>query len=210
MTHTSNRPGVITLAVATALVLAGWLAGQSATATNRVVMAPPTSVAVIRLEPLLEQLKERTELEDTLNAFIAERQAQVDALRSEGETAASDLELFTPGTAAHRDKTREVLEIRAALETRQKILQEIVSVETGTILQELYLKIKAAAQRIAVRDGYDIILLDDSAANLPPNVSEGAVLRFIGDRRVLYANDAVDVTGTVANYMNNAFAAGRN
>jgi len=211
MHTTTARQGLPALLVAAAaLILLGWIAGRDATATRTAAVAPPASVAVVRLDPLLQGLDERTALETQLTAFIADRQAQLEELVETRDSAVADLEILRPGTAPHRDKTREVLEIRSQLETRQKVLQEIISLETGRILAELFDKIRAASSEIAERQGYDVVMLDDSAARLPPNVSESAVLRYIGERRILHAGASIDITDQVRTYMNNAFQTGGN
>ncbi|MEM7755864.1 MAG: OmpH family outer membrane protein [Planctomycetota bacterium] len=208
MTLTLNRPTLLTLALVLGVGLIGWLAGQSATANNAAVMAPATSVAFVRLDQVLDSLDERNERQAQLTEFIAEREAQLQELVADRDDAVEALELLRPGTAAHREKAREVLEIRSQLETRQRILQEIIALETGRILAELYTKIKAAVGEIAQRDGYDLVVHGDAHVELPANLSQTAVFTFIQERKLIYAGNQVDITDDVGRYMNNAFQAG--
>ena len=205
-----DRSAFVTIAAVAGLLLIGWLAGRSATANSGAAVAPASSVAFVQLDRVLDSLDERTERQAELNTFIAEREAQLQELVAARDAAVEALELLRPGTAAHREKAREVLEIRAQLETRQKLLQEIISLETGRILAELYTKIKAAVGEIARRDGYDLLLHGDAHVELPPNLSQTGVFTFIQERKLIYAGEQVDITDDVGRYMNNAFQAGGN
>ena len=204
----TDTPTALIAAIAVVLITVGWLAGQSATASRTTAVAPPTSVAAVRLVELFDALDEKTALETQFQAFIAEREAQLQEVVSDLETAQADLEILRPGTAPHRDKARELLELRSLAETRQRVLQDIVSIEKGNMFTQLYAKSREAAGEIAKRQGYDIVLFDDSDALNPVNASEQAVLRFITERRVAYVGPSVNITAQVATYMNNAFQAG--
>lgn len=208
MNASDQRSYLVTLVAAAAVLAAGWLAGSRATATNAAAVAPPSSVASLRLSAVLDGLDERAEVEVQLNEFIDERRAQFSELLESLQTVEADLEILRPGTSAYREKYREGLELQAQAQTRQKVLDDIISRETGTMLSDLYRKIKVATAEIAERQGFDIVILDDTNDPLPPDLPQPQVTRFINDRTLLYAGKSVDITEQVRTYMNNAFQSG--
>lgn len=197
------------VAVALASVFAGgaWLTSARATGASAAV-APASSVAVVRLVDLLEGLDERATLEARLDEVINERNGQLEELNQSIKAIEEDLGILRQGTPAHQDKARQLLELRAQAETRLKVLQQIISLEKGRMLTELFRKIQAAGQEIATRQGYDLVLIDDSEAPTPEGLNERQALELIGSRRLLHASSGVDITSQVRTFMNNAFQAG--
>lgn len=197
------------VAVALAGVFAGgaWLTSARATSASSAV-APASSVAVIRLVDLLDGLDEKTTLEARLDEVINERNGQLEELNQSIKAIEEDLGILRQGTPAHQDKARQLLELRAQAETRLKVLQQIISLEKGRMLTELFRKIQSAGKEIATRQGYDLVLIDDSEAPVPEGLNERQALELIGSRRLLHAASGVDITAQVRTYMNNAFQAG--
>jgi Skp family chaperone for outer membrane proteins len=206
--HANSKPVLVfLLAATTALAVAGWFSVAQAT-NARGVVASPSSVAVVKLVELLEGLDERTAMEADLDKIIAERQTQIDELNTQLETLQSDLEILRPGTAAYQDKARQLLEIRSLRETRFKVLQEIIAIEKGRMLREIYANVTDSVAEIAQRQGYDVVLVDDAEGDIPEGATERQVLGLISARRVLFAGTTLDITSQVRTYMNNAFQAG--
>lgn len=73
----------------------------------------------------------------------------------------------------------------------------------------LYNKIIAAAAKIAERDGWEIVLWDDSRSKQADENKLAEAADLIGRRQVLYSRkDAVDITDEIILLMNNEFNAG--
>ena len=77
-------------------------------------------------------------------------------------------------------------------------------------MEDAYRKIKAETANLATAQGYDIVMLDDSAGELQIDREsrldrrtqiEQQILR----RQLLYANPAIDITDDLIQRMNNAF-----
>jgi Skp family chaperone for outer membrane proteins len=100
------------------------------------------------------------------------------------------------------------LELKATLEARGKAYQQMINLENGDILQELYLKVQTAAATLAQREGFDLILIDDRPIKLPPNGTDREYNEVIQSKRIIYARDGLDITPALRTMMNNEFAAG--
>ena len=166
--------------------------------------APPTSVAVINWLDMTDNLTRwktiDLELTDQENNFETERQkreAEIKALMDQLEV--------TTGTDSEQALVSEIKEKQAAY-------QSWVQVKLGELQNnrlkaqiDLYVEINDAVKVIAEREGFDLVLWNDSEAKIrdlatmPPN--QAATL--ISSRHVFYASEAIDITQTVTDFMNN-------
>jgi Skp family chaperone for outer membrane proteins len=71
----------------------------------------------------------------------------------------------------------------------------------------MYLKVTAAIESIANREGYDMVMLDDSLFPLPENAADPDVYRAVITKTVVYRKDSIDITNQVITLMNNEFNA---
>ena len=195
----------VAIALGGAFLGATTLVTTSAVAVNQRPPAQPTAVATVDLVRVLDELKEKGVLEERLQQSLSDRQAQLDDVVNKIKTAQADLETLKPGTAAHREKIRQIVELQAVGEARRNALQQIISLEKGEMLKTIYEKINAAIAKIAERDGWDVVLLDDSGFPLPNQAPDRDMERAILTRSVLYKHNSVDVTSRVITLMNNEF-----
>jgi len=132
-----------------------------------VYAAPDTSIAVVELARLLDGLDERQDLEERLRESIEERRQNLQELSNDLSQARDALEIERRGTPAFREKLREILELEAQARVRRESLEQIISVDKGTTLSDLFRKIQDAAYDIADWNGYDAVLIDDTGMELP-------------------------------------------
>ena len=191
------------LTTAAALVLSPARGGGAT-----VYAAPDTSIAVVELARLLDGLDERQDLEERLRESIEERRQNLQELSNDLSQARDALEIERRGTPAFREKLREILELEAQARVRRESLEQIISVDKGTTLIDLFRKIQDAAEDIADRNGYDAVLIDDTGMELPQQPTEQVALQTILNRRVLYASGQIDITDEVRTLMNNESQSG--
>lgn len=173
-------------------------------------LAPgPTRVASVNLSQLLEGLDERTQLERQLDEVITRRQNQLDEIVGELRLKSEDIELLPDDSPQRRELAREIRELEITARARREFLQNEISTEKGGTLVTLFRKIQDASETIAGRDGWDIVLIDDSGLPLPPGANEQQALGLILQRRVLHASANVDITNDVQTYMNNQYNSAR-
>jgi Skp family chaperone for outer membrane proteins len=202
--HSTRRPNTtIILAAITLIAAIVW----HADATAQRPPAQPTAVATIDIVSIINGLDERQVREDELNARREARQAQLDEIVAQMKKLEEDIQILNPGTDEHRDKIREVLELRAVAEARRNALAQIISIDMGSVMRNLYTKVEDAIRRIAEREGYDIVYMDDSALPLPENAPDNDIYRAIITKSVIYRHDSIDITDQVITLMNNEFSA---
>ncbi|MEQ8768944.1 MAG: OmpH family outer membrane protein [Phycisphaerales bacterium] len=194
---------VISGAIAFGALSAAWTAG--ATASFNRPPAAPTAVATVDLVAVLEGLSEKAVLEQRLEQSLADRQAQLQDIVDKIKTAQADLQTLNEGTAQYREKVRQVLELQAVAQARRDILQRIIAFEKGDMLRSIHEKIEGTVTRISERDGYDVVLLDDSGFPLPAEAADRDIERAILTRTIVYRHGSVDITSQVINQMNNEF-----
>lgn len=194
---------LISGAIAFAALSAAWTVG--ATANFNRPPAAPTAVATVDLVAVLEGLSEKAVLEQRLEQSLADRQAQLQTVVDQIKNAQADLQTISEGTAEYREKVRQVLELQAVAEARRNILQRIIAFEKGDMLRNIHGKIETTVTRISERDGYDVVLLDDSLFPLPPEAADRDIERAILTQTIVYRHNTVDITSQVINQMNNEF-----
>jgi len=209
----THRPAraltAMTLALAALALGATTLAWtNAANATAARPPAQPTAIATVDLPAILDGLEEKNLHEAELQAVIADSQAKLDDLAERLVRIQEDLETtIKQGTPEWRAKFGEGLELQQQAEVRRKVLTQTISIQRGESLRALYLKIEGGIKSIAEREGYDIVLLDDSKFPLPQGIADNNMERAILSKSVLYAHESVDITQEVINLVNNEFRA---
>lgn len=182
-------------------VLAGWGMGRH--------QAEPTRVAIVDMAKLLGGLDEGPAREAELNQRVQMWQAEVDELKREMENYEGDLAEANLTEGQRRDLQMKLYETRALAEAKFEARGQLIEALRGDIYRETYGKVLAAVEAIAEQYGYDLVVLDDRAEQIPPGVPGKSAIRIMQERTVLYASDALDITNLVVTHMNNEYAAGR-
>ena len=165
----------ITVALAALAIGASAVAwGAAAKANAARPPAQPTAIATVDLPAILDGLEEKSRHEADLQAVIQQSQAKLDELTKQLENVQADLEILNRESPEWRARFGEGLELQQQAEARKAVLTQIISLQRGESLRALYLKIEAGIAKIAEREGYDIVLLDDSKFPLPPAYEHGA------------------------------------
>ena len=163
-------------------------------------------IATVNLEEVLPALKERDDKLKVLVAKQTEFKGKFDALGEEikNDKVKLDAEPDSPNKILMAKAIREK-KLRATFEGEyaSKLLAEM----EGEMLRELYLRINAAAKVVAKRDGYQLVMTSDEKISVNPGDPE-SVQRAIAFKRMLYIDPDMDITGDIALYLNNQYAAG--
>lgn len=206
--HGMKRSFGIGLVVA-ASTIGAFVVGQSAVIARSEVaaaQASATPVAIVDLERVMQGLKEREARETAMRGTISERQKELDTFNRKLEALAKQIE-STPRTdiPAMRRLRQEQIETTAQARVRQEILKELISHETGEILRSLYMKINDSVARIATKDGWQLVLLDNRSISIPEQVTDREVNFIIQSRTVLHATSSIDITNDVITLMNSEY-----
>ncbi len=198
--HRRSTLIVTAFAAAVLLVWAGAFAQNQAP-------AKATAVAVVDIDLVFNQLKQRQSIE-------ADLRTQGDALQAEErerKTKIADLQggldLLPPGSDAYNKKQEELQMKVLELQVWAQFQQQKMARERALRVESLYKKAMDTIGKIATQSGYDLVLFKDPAPTF-----EGANMQQINAqltlRKVLWSNTAIDITDAVITRMNNDFGAG--
>lgn len=173
--------------------------GERLEAQNQ-AKAAKTAVAVVNVAELIAKCQKNVD-------FQAEVQKQQVKLRQEQKgkelkinQLRNDLDLV--GTAADRQKKeREITKALYEFQAWQQIEQQNLLREQRTFLIELYGDIDLAIASIAKREGYDLVLFDTPTPDFD-NLNPEQLVQVIGNRRVVYRSEDVNLTPIVLEKLN--------
>jgi Skp family chaperone for outer membrane proteins len=190
----------ISVAVA---VLATSLVGWEALAGR--LMASPTVVGTVDLPRVLEALEEWQSEVDRSRVAAEQFQTSLKQRSVELEALDADLEDFVVGTVKYQEAQRVVK--KAAIDLRAFMsLAEMREARTKQrAMLRIYNHIREASGSLSERDGYGLILMNDSAIAIPEDSRD--VLGDISARRVLFASTAIDATQPLIDFMNTQWRA---
>ncbi|MBL4698026.1 MAG: OmpH family outer membrane protein [Phycisphaerales bacterium] len=188
-------------AIAILVAAFAWQAGANAVRPT----AQPSAIATVDIVEIIDQLKEREYREGELEINKNARQAQIDEVEAQLRVLEADLTDMKSGTNAYKEKGRQLLETRGLLKFRGEILNQMLSVDRGNVTREMYNKVTDAISRIAEREGYDIVLFDDSLFPITEDIPFADVYRSIVSRSVIYHHESADITNQVVTLMNAEF-----
>ncbi|HZW09673.1 MAG TPA: OmpH family outer membrane protein [Phycisphaerales bacterium] len=190
------------------VALVGWRAGAEATETR--FAAQPTTVAVVDMMRALNELEELQVLNAPLVERGTERQADLDTLRKQMESLDAQLKALPESDLEGRRRLRaQLYELRETATARASVYQSLINIEKGEVIRPLYIKFVEAVKEVATKQGYDLVIFDDRAMEVPQG-TEADVNRAIERKRILYAADRLDITSEVVLLMNEKYKAGVN
>ena len=189
-----------------AVTVASLAAFQAGSASYRAVPSP--TVAVVQIAQVINELEERVARENELQVFISERDAIIDALKKRFEIAKSEFDLL-PGGAERRSKAEDLERLSSQIRTETELAKLLVDRRRGEVFAALFTKIQPSVQELAQSRGYTLVLSDDQQAVLPASPSEQQARSAIYGRRVMFADDATDITAELVQLMNNQWKVGQ-
>ncbi len=199
--HVSSRSVIVVLTVLLALAV-----GRMS-ATGKPAAAVPTAmIATVDLDVVFKNLKERPVREAEWKAHAESRQAELKKIEVELQGMATKLE--TADVAERRALNAAILEKEATAQVKKQLFQREIDQRRGELFSAILTKIKAAAARLAVANGYTLVLTSDENATIPTDASSADVQRAVLLRRMLYVAKEHDVSDDLWALMNNEWEAG--
>ena len=202
---------VASVLLAGSLITAAALTTQSAASATAPVQPAaarpaPATVAVVDIVKLISGLKEYSTRQDQAKARNDERQKQINELADQIDALKKAAEQTTD-VAKRRELFLQSVELNAQTRARKEGLQQLIFIENGQTVREVYNKAMAAASKLAAQNGYDLVLMDDRAIELPENASEGEIQAIIQVKRMLHVDARLDVTAQLLQLMNTEWEA---
>lgn len=182
--------------------------------------APPTAVAIVNLKTFFDGLTEFKEGMEVIGEKGKTSEARLKEANDALTKAIKDYELLkNPTFSVQIDQQAKIAELKELRDTRKAVLTRVLEVEAGNLMRKVFLKAVDAGDRLAAKDGWDIILIDDRSIVPPERASsqngEGRRIRMdeveqiIQQRRILSAVKRVDITASLIEFMNAEFKAGK-
>ena len=190
--------------LASASILMSTLNSNAAAGASAEAVATPTGpavVATVDLERVFEEINLRDLADASLQQLADQLQGDVDNAKQAADLARADMEVFAPNSTEHREAQRKALVAVTEYQAQVQFGGERLNAEKARTLVDIYVAVKSAIATISKQHNYDLVLLDDSKAEIPPG-DETQVLQHITARRILYANGAIDITDQVIGVMN--------
>ena len=200
---------------ASGLLLAMLIATLAYQAGGAAMLAgQPTALVTVNLGKVMENLNQRATAEANLRDMAEKLNAEKDKRTAEFTQMDTELQELSKNAASSDDEARQKLQERFALEKLKfeawkQTAEAKIDIEEALLYKELYQSIKREAAALAKTAGYDVVLVDDSQGELsfkadPRMPRRAQVLQQIAGRRMLYGNEALDITEDLIQRMNNA------
>lgn len=186
---------------------ASLLAAGAAGAGLHRVGAPPTSVAIVEMTSLINESAEAKFRAEALNKSIEPLRKELKDLQDKAEGKSKEVELLPKNSKDQLAAIVELQKVKATYEAYSKLYNTLADLQIGEMHRDTYLSAIQAVQRVAKKDGFQLVLLDDRKLTFPANSGDREVSSIVQNKRILFAEDAVDITDRVMTDMNNAFNA---
>lgn len=194
---------VLGLGLMAAAAVAGFHSG--ATANSSHLDAKSAVIGTVDLNKVMESLVEVKERNAQINAKGTERQKVLDGLSDELKTIDADLKMLPAESKERVDKIAKGIELRKMAEAKAQIFQQLINLEKGEVLREVYKKIEDASRSLAEKEAMDLVIVDDSTMiRIPERASDQEVSLAAQTRKVLYAGKSIDLTDRIITQLNNA------
>ena len=168
----------------------------------------PARIATIDLEKTYNSLERFAAAQATIKAAADELEKKVKAAEATVKDLEAELESFQPGSDAQAAAIQKLQIAVGEFRAVQEFSRAKLELERARALRDTYLAIKDSARRLAERDGYDYILLDDSLPEMDlKNATQ--TMQQISARRFIYATPKADATTALVGLMNDEWKASK-
>ena len=165
----------------------------------------PAVVAVVDLEKVFNNLDSRQTEEAKIIAMRDEMIEKADGMRDELELISAELESLEAGSATMIEMNDQAISISGKLRAFETYGKLLIEREQASALRTTYDLIRIEAGKLSESMGIDLVLLNDSIPVVDLTDAAGT-LQQISARRILWANNTLDITENLLAQMNNAGA----
>ena len=197
------------------LILAGvglfCVTGMVAANAAYKLSARPTAVAVVDVATVLDEMKEKTQIEADLKTQQEQVQREAERMTNDLKDLKSDLDILARGTPAYSEKLAELDQQVIQMKSWEQYQTLKIQRENARQMLHLYNKISAKAGEVAKENGFDIVLykdrpIDVEFRDVEPKLLSGLISSRVSQRKILWSSDEIDITDQVVQRMNNEFS----
>lgn len=165
----------------------------------------PAVVAMVDLEKVFNNLDSREGEEKKILAMRDEMIKKADGMRDELELISAELESLEAGSATMIEMNDQAISISGKLRAYETYGTLLIEREQASTLRNTYDLIRVEAGKLSKTMGIDLVLLNDSIPVVDLTDAAGT-LQQISARRILWANNTLDITENLLAQMNGAGA----
>ena len=192
-----------------ALVVVALVAGLAGYAMRpQAVESTPTRVGTINLDKVYASIDRYAALQASFKTAAEELDGRVKAAEARVKELEAELDSFQPGSDAQAAAIQKLQAAVAEYRAIEQFASAKREVELARAFRETYVAIKDASRRLAERDGYDYVMLDDSVVELDPT-NAARTVQQIAARKFIYASPKSDVTEALIALMNEDWKASK-
>ena len=163
----------------------------------------PAVMAVVGLEEVWNQVDEReqmnAELQTEKESLLAEKEDRQKKLSN----LSADMEWMPEKGEERRKKEEELAQAAIGFKAWWEWQQQRLAREEKVRYEDLYRNSVTAIEEVAEANGVDMVIFKERTPNFDPKLNVAQTLALIGNRKVLYVRDELDLTDQVITRMNN-------
>jgi len=199
MINQTRQPRLLIVALIGALV--SLLAYQSFGGNTKTIVIDPAIVGTVNLEKVYGAIPQKALAEQSLQGFGQSLDETINGFLEEIEVLEADLEGLSPNSQRYEEMTAELMRKTLEYEGFVQFANNRLELKKAEALRDIYLELRSAIARLSQRNGYDLVIVDDTVGDLTPS-TEQEMQRQISARRVLYGARTIDITDLVIAEMN--------
>lgn len=197
-----NRMMSIVGALFAGALLAVPFAGAHAAAPQQ---TPNGRVGTVNIGAIFRDLTIRpvAEADTRLQAFVNDRQGQLNTLESSIESQRSAVTAAPEGSVMREEAQRTLARMTAEYQVNAQIFEREIQLHSARVHLDLYDLVRAAIATVARDQGLDLVLRSDemqSEQGEEPDLQD--LLRQMRDRVALYTSPGTDITQLVVSQLN--------
>ncbi len=198
-----TRRKSLIVTTAAAVVLMVWAGAFAAGA----LQAKPTATAVVDIEAVFNQLKEKNAIEANLRSQGDSLQSEERAMKEKIGKLQESMKLLAPGGPGYPQKQEELEKAVLEFQVWGQYQQQKQQRERALQIENLYNKTIKTIGEIATEQGYDLVVFKEPKPQFEGNNLQ-QIMAQLSLRKVLWAKDSIEITNAVTTRMNNEFDAG--
>lgn len=195
-----NRQSVTVVLTGVVVGVASLWVAASLSAQSRGGASGGTRIAVVDVVRVFNEYQRQKDLTEEMNDLEGRLRAENQQRLTRIETMKAELDRLNLDDPTYATRARELVQVQIEYEVWAKAKQADMAREVGLWTDKIYREILKAAEELAKRDGYDIVLYRGQyqGGTLDP---EG-LKEQIRSNQVLYAAPSVDITVTLSDKLN--------
>ncbi|MEE8154845.1 MAG: hypothetical protein V3T53_07770 [Phycisphaerales bacterium] len=191
-----------------AVILIGPDTSAPATATS--AQSTPTSIAIVDLKKLWDELDEQRALQQEIQRLERDLLEKLQLRKDAVATLQADRDTLEPGSQRFLERSGELLLAKKDAQAFAEYSVSTLDLQLALNLQKMYWKTNDAVRQLAV-GRFQLILYRDVLATFRLQESSrlsriAQVRQQIASRTMLHAEPSIDLTDELVQRMNNAYA----